>query len=220
VSEPSVSERPVSEPTAPLGLGDIRATGDRIEQMLDELESAVDAATFDRVAEVLRLVVGLYGEGLASVMQLARQRAPALVDALADDELVASLLVVHGLHPRSMASRVEQALDGVRPMLGSHAGDVELVAVDEERGAVQLRLLGSCDGCPSSSVTLQMAVERAILEAAPEVLHIEVAQPSPVARAAAADRGVPAARAVPSVPVSLVANPRLEPCPAAEMAGP
>ncbi len=49
---------------------------------------------------------------------------------------------------------------------------------------MQLRLLGSCDGCPSSSVTLQLAVERAIVEAAPEIVRIDVDQPLP-----AADRG-------------------------------
>ena len=51
-----------------------------------------------------------------------------------------------------------------------HGGDVELLDVDEDAGAVHLRLLGSCDGCPSSAVTLQHAVERAIVEAAPEIV--------------------------------------------------
>ncbi len=55
--------------------------------------------------------------------------------------------------PRRPASSA--ALDSVRPYLGSHGGDVELLGVDEDAGAVHLRLLGSCDGCPSSAVTLQ-----------------------------------------------------------------
>ncbi len=93
--------------------------------------------------------------------------------ALAADELVAGLLVVHGLHPYGIEERVERALEAVRPYLGSHGGDVALLGVSEE-GVVRLRLLGSCDGCPSSSVTLELAVEGAIHEAAPEVSAIEI----------------------------------------------
>src|SRR5207342_3700909 len=95
----------------------------------------------------------------------------AELSALAADDLVASLLLVHGLHPYGVVERVEQALESVRPYLGSHGGDVELLGVGED-GTVRLRLLGSCDGCPSSAVTLKLAVEGAIESAAPEVTAI------------------------------------------------
>jgi Fe-S cluster biogenesis protein NfuA len=180
----------------------LRATGDRIEQMLDELQATAEPRTFARAAELLRLVAELYGGGLARVVQLIEAHDPHLIDALVEDELVASLLVVHGLHPASVAQRVEGALAQVRPLLAAHAGDVELLGVDEEAGVVQLRLLGSCDGCPSSSVTLQLAVERAIVEAAPEIVRIDVDEPP---------------RPVPSVPVALGTKPVYEECPA-EMA--
>jgi Fe-S cluster biogenesis protein NfuA/nitrite reductase/ring-hydroxylating ferredoxin subunit len=80
---------------------------------------------------------------------------------------------VHGLHPYDVTTRVENALESVRPYLGTHGGDVELLEVSEE-GVVRLRLLGSCDGCPSSSVTLSLAVEGAVEAAAPEIVSIEV----------------------------------------------
>jgi Fe-S cluster biogenesis protein NfuA len=96
--------------------------------------------------------------------------------SLADDELISSLLVIHGLHPYTVEQRVQDALTRVRPYLGSHGGDVELLGVDDE-GVVKLRLLGSCDGCPSSAVTLQLAVETAIEKAAPEITGIEVETP-------------------------------------------
>jgi Fe-S cluster biogenesis protein NfuA len=73
--------------------------------------------------------------------------------------------------------RVSQALEGVRPFLGQHGGDVELLSVADDR--VRLRMLGSCHGCPSSSITLKMAVEKAILEAAPEIEGIDVATEEP-----------------------------------------
>jgi Fe-S cluster biogenesis protein NfuA len=93
---------------------------------------------------------------------------------LADDELVGGLLALHDLHPRDTESRVLGALETVRPTLGAHAGDVDLLAVEPAAGLVRLRLTGSCHGCPSSTRTVTDAIERAIQSAAPEVVRIEV----------------------------------------------
>ena len=65
-----------------------------------------------------------------------------------------------------------QALDKVRPYLGSHGGNVELLGVED--GVVRLRLQGSCDGCPSSQVTLKYAIEEGIYAVAPDITAIEV----------------------------------------------
>jgi len=89
--------------------------------------------------------------------------------------LVASLLLVHGLHPHDLRRRVADALDRVRPYLGSHGGDVHLLDIVGD--AVQLQFAGSCKSCPSSAVTLELAVEDAIRAAAPEVSSIEVVTP-------------------------------------------
>ena len=91
---------------------------------------------------------------------------------LLDDDLIASLLLVHGLHPDDVHTRVATALDSVRPYLGSHGGDVRLL--DVTAGVVSLELTGSCRSCPSSSVTLELAVEDAVRSAAPEIESIEV----------------------------------------------
>jgi Fe-S cluster biogenesis protein NfuA len=178
---------------------DLRATGDRLERLLEELQAACDPGTYQRVTTVLGLVAELYGAGLAQVMQIVRERAPEVQEDLVADDLVASLLVVHGLHPQSLPARVEGALARVRPMLAAHGGDVELLGVDEGAGAVQVRLLGNCDGCPSSSVTLRAAVETAIREAAPEIDRFDVQQPSPP---------------VPAVPVTIGHKPLFTDCPA------
>jgi Fe-S cluster biogenesis protein NfuA len=95
---------------------------------------------------------------------------------------VSALLALHGLHPWSVEERVNRALDQVRPYLGSHAGGVTLVGIDDE-GVVRLQLEGSCDGCPSSLQTVRTAVEGAVADAAPEVTAVEVegvvAEPTP-----------------------------------------
>lgn len=158
---------------------DWRAVGDRIETLLDA-SSAGGALARERAEELVRLVADLYGAGLERVLELMHEHDhldDATLDALAGDDLVASLLLVHGLHPYGVRQRVEQALDSVRPYLGSHQGDVELIDITDD-GVVRLRLLGSCDGCPSSTVTLKLAVEGAIEAAAPEVTAIEVQAPA------------------------------------------
>jgi Fe-S cluster biogenesis protein NfuA len=157
---------------------DLRATGDRIEELLDRLHAAADPRTAGLADELLRLITELYGAGLARVVELVKAQAPELVAVLADDGLVGSLLAVHDLHPDDIGARVEAALESVRPFLDAHGGDVELLGLDAAIGAVHLRLLGSCDGCPSSAVTLRTAVEHAIVEAAPEIVLIDVEVPS------------------------------------------
>lgn len=154
----------------------LRATGDRIETLL-EASAAGGAVARSRAEELVGCVSGLYGAGLGRVLEILDESGrldASLLDALADDDLVASLLLVHDLHPYDVDTRVRRALDTVRPYLGSHGGDVELLGVDDE-GVVRLRLLGSCDGCPSSSVTLELAVKEAVEAAAPEMTRIEVA---------------------------------------------
>ena len=155
----------------------LRATGDRIERLLDELRVAADPRSYQIAEELLRAVTDLYGGGLARVVDLVGDGAPDVMARLVDDELVASLMSVHGLHPEHVTARVERALEGVRPFLAQHDGDVELLDIDADAGAVLLRLLGSCDGCPSSPVTLQHAVEQAIFDAAPEITTIDVEEP-------------------------------------------
>lgn len=157
---------------------DLHAIGERIEALLDASSSGGVVAR-ERAEELVRLVTDLYGAGLERVLDLlydADRLDEEAMGLLAGDDLVSSLLIVHGLHPYSVETRVENALESVRPYLGSHGGDVELLGVSDE-GTVQLRLLGSCDGCPSSSVTLKLAVEGAIEAAAPEVAVIEVETP-------------------------------------------
>jgi Fe-S cluster biogenesis protein NfuA/nitrite reductase/ring-hydroxylating ferredoxin subunit len=146
-----------------------RTAGDRIQTLLDAT-SAGGAAARERAVQLVSEVVELYGAGLARIMAVVED--PVIVDRLADDHLVASLLLVHGLHPHDVRRRVSDALDSVRPYLGSHGGDVHLLEVAGD--TVRLQFSGSCKSCPSSAVTLELAVEDAVRAAAPEISSIEV----------------------------------------------
>ncbi|MDQ6725621.1 MAG: NifU family protein [Actinomycetota bacterium] len=152
----------------------LREVGERLERLLEELRSLEPTAR-QRAEEAVRLVTDLYGAGLSNVMEMVVEAGDAaLLDKVVSDQLVGNLLVLHGLHPFDLPTRIGMALERVRPYLGSHGGDVEVLDVDGEAGSIIIRLLGSCDGCPSSSVTLKTAVEDAIHEAAPEIAHIIV----------------------------------------------
>lgn len=71
-----------------------------------------------------------------------------------------------------MREQVEKVLERIRPALQADGGDVELVEITAD-GVVKLRLQGSCIGCPSSTMTLQMGIERALKSEVPQVARVE-----------------------------------------------
>lgn len=157
----------------------IRSSGERIEALLTA-SSAGGVVARERAEELVRTVVELYGAGLERAMEVLHEAGrldDTALDALAADELVAGLLLIHGLHPYDVHTRVGRALESVRPYLGSHGGDVDLVEITDD-GVVRLRLTGSCDGCASSAATLELAIDGAVRSAAPEVRDIKVLGPA------------------------------------------
>ena len=68
--------------------------------------------------------------------------------------------------------RVETALNTMRPYLAADGGDVKIIAITEE-GRVQLQLLGNCQGCSMSSMTMKAGIEHAIRQAVPEITGVE-----------------------------------------------
>ena len=70
---------------------------------------------------------------------------------------------------------VEQVLSGVRPFLQMDGGDVELIGI-LEGGIVTVKLLGNCNGCPLSLMTLRAGIERALMNEIPSVKRIEAVQ--------------------------------------------
>ena len=152
----------------------------RVEALLEELDGVADGPARETATALVQALLEVYGEGLARLVDHVAERDDGtLADALARDELVAPLLILHGLHPVPLERRVLGALDEVRPYLETHGGTVELLGVEE--GVVRLQRQGSCSGCPSSAVTLKHAVEEAIHKAAPDVSAIvaEDAPPQP-----------------------------------------
>ena len=164
---------------------DARATGERVEALLAELRTRAGPQAGDAAEELVGCLVELYGAGLTAIVAILGadpDAGPRLLAALASDPLVESLLLVHDLHPLDADARIDRALEQVRAQLGSHAGVIEYLGIDDQ-GVAGLRLTTSGHGCGSSSSTVRQAVEDAVAKAAPEVagVHVEeVAAPPEV----------------------------------------
>jgi Fe-S cluster biogenesis protein NfuA/nitrite reductase/ring-hydroxylating ferredoxin subunit len=181
---------------------DAQDLGERIDLLLGEVRDAVNARTREQVEELVRLLLELHARGLGRAMEILDERSRR---TLAGDSLFSSLLVLHDLHPDDVNTRVQRALDRVRPYLGSHAGGIEFLGVDGT-GVAHLRLEGSCNGCPSSTVTVKLAIEQAVMDAAPEIERIEVegvaAPRQPASGESSAWRSLTGAEALPDGGVS------------------
>lgn len=69
-------------------------------------------------------------------------------------------------------TRVQNALQTIRPYLQADGGDVELVQVTND-GIVEVRLTGACGNCPMSQMTLRAGIERALIRNIPEIRRVE-----------------------------------------------
>jgi Fe-S cluster biogenesis protein NfuA/nitrite reductase/ring-hydroxylating ferredoxin subunit len=163
---------------------------ERVQRLTAALERAEPGAR-ECAEELVGAIIELYGEGLTRIFAELDQH-PAAADLrqrLAGDGVVASLMLIHDLYPVGLEERVVGALDSVRPYMESHGGNVELLGV--EAGIARIRLEGSCDGCPASSSTLELAIKSALDEAAPDLegLVVEGAVAPPTAAAASPGPG-------------------------------
>jgi Fe-S cluster biogenesis protein NfuA/nitrite reductase/ring-hydroxylating ferredoxin subunit len=147
----------------------------RVQELQERLESSGDSAARAVAEELVSAIVQMYGAGLERIFgSLIQDGADGerIAASLADDELVATLLLIHDLHPVSLEQRVQCALESVRPYMESHGGNVELLSL--EGGVARIRLRGSCSDCSASSVTLELAIKQALEEAAPDLEGLEV----------------------------------------------
>jgi Fe-S cluster biogenesis protein NfuA len=117
----------------------------------------------------------LHGTGLERIVERIRsvdERGETILDELIRDELVSSLLVLHGLHPHDVEARVTEALHKVRPRLQPHGYEVELLGI--QNGRVRLRLRANGHGCGSTARTLKEMVENAIYQGAPDITSLTI----------------------------------------------
>ena len=158
-------------------LPDPRAAGDRIAKLLDDVHAAVGGRTWASVEELVRVLTDLYGAGLARTIELIGDGDPGVLRRLAADELVASLLLLHGLHPDGLDARIGRAVDAVASAVRTRGGDVVLDAVDEERA--EARVTVTVGGHGAEAVREQVA--GLLADAVPDAVWAVTVVASPVA---------------------------------------
>jgi Fe-S cluster biogenesis protein NfuA/nitrite reductase/ring-hydroxylating ferredoxin subunit len=165
-----------AKPGAPEGApGEVDELIARVQQLTDEVERIADPGARRTAEELLAAVLELHGEGLARIghaLDEAGEAGVAVKGEMLSDGVISSLLLIHDLYPIGLEDRVREALDGVRPYMESHGGDVDLLGLED--GVARIRLQGSCDGCPASASTLELAIKQALEEAAPDLIGLEV----------------------------------------------
>jgi Fe-S cluster biogenesis protein NfuA len=149
---------------------DFQAKVQRIGGLVRELESIPDAEARAGVKALVQSLLDLHAVGLERVMEVVAKNdasGQSTVDDLSRDPLVSSLLVLYGLHPLDLETRVAQAVEKISPQVRKGGGELELLGI--ANGVVRLHLQVTGHGCGSTGKTLKTIVEDALYEAAPDI---------------------------------------------------
>ncbi|MEH1942022.1 MAG: NifU family protein [Nostoc sp.] len=121
-----------------------------------------------------RAIEALHKAALTNLIKSLKQESMSALRHAVADEVVYAVLLYHELvkPPKPpLAQRIQIAFEEIRPGLQSHNGDVELVAI-KPPDTVEVRLIGTCSSCPTSTLTLSQGVEQAIKKHCPEITKI------------------------------------------------
>jgi Fe-S cluster biogenesis protein NfuA/nitrite reductase/ring-hydroxylating ferredoxin subunit len=155
-------------PTQPADLDGLLRDVERLETIFASWESTPRNA----VEAYRRAIEALHGEALRRLVRILKTDAAAFesLKGALGDEVVYAVLRRHGVIKAGLGERVETALAGIRPMLASHGGDVELVKIAPP--AIEVRFLGACDGCAASMLTFHAGVKKAVMDSCPEITEV------------------------------------------------
>jgi len=147
----------------------------RIGALVQEIESIADPAVRASTTQLVQLIMEFHGTGLDRTLEILAQAGEpgvALIEQLGRDPLVSSLLVLYGLHPDSLDTRVTKAVERLEPKMRKDGAQVQLLGMED--GAVRIRVTPGEHTCGSTSKTLQTMVEDAIYEVAPDIASLSV----------------------------------------------
>jgi Fe-S cluster biogenesis protein NfuA len=163
---------------------DLQKRIQRIGEIVEQLEATADPNARAMATELLECLMALHGAALEQILTITSQAGEtgeSLIRKFGGDQLISSLLLLYGLHPCDIQTRVIAALEKSRGFLDSHSAKAELISIGDE-GAVTLRLHLKPGGCGSTAATVKSTLEAAIQDAAPDATSILVQE---------ADNGAP-----------------------------
>ena len=154
---------------------DFREDIQRIGGLVQEIESIADPAVRAATKNLVQSLMDLHGAALEKALDiLAEAGEPGMniIDRLGRDSLVSNVLILYGLHPEDVETRVVKAVDKVRPTLRKQGCEVELLSVND--GAIRLRVETGSHTCGSTAKTLQATLESAMYDAAPDLTSLVI----------------------------------------------
>lgn len=164
----------------PVPATDSRDMAKRLQELIEQIQTQPNRAARALLQECLQSLLAFYGDGLSRILEQVQSsgaEGKTILDQLLKDQTIAGLLLIHGLHPVPLEVRLRAALEKVRPYMQSHGGNIELLTLENE--VARVRLQGTCQTCPSSTVTLELAVRRAVEEACPDLAGFVVSADVP-----------------------------------------
>jgi len=143
----------------------------RIEELLQRIEQAPEGTVRGQSRALLQSVLRIHAAGLSAMLEILSARpegSKAVLEAFAQHEVVSQLLLLHGLHPLDLGTRVRNVMDRERAIFERSGVKAELVSVAD--GAVRIRLEGSAEGVEG----MRRALEARLVAEAPDAVSIDI----------------------------------------------
>jgi Fe-S cluster biogenesis protein NfuA len=170
---------------------DFRGDIQRIGELVQEIESTEDPAQRATTKNLVQALMNLHGAAFEKALEIVADsgdQGKTIIDRLGRDSLVSSVLVLYGLHPEDLQTRVVKAVDRIRPTLRKQGCELELVSISD--GHIRLRVETGSHTCGSTAKTVQATLEGAMYDAAPDLtsLSIEGLEEKPASSFVALDK--------------------------------
>jgi len=147
----------------------------RIGGLVQQIDSIADPAVRAATKDLVQSLMDLHGAALEKALDIVAEAGEPgmdIIGRLGRDSLVSSVLILYGLHPEDLETRVAKAVDRIRPQLRKQGCEVELLGVNE--GAIRLRAQTGSHTCGSTAKTVQATLEGAVYDAAPDMSSLVI----------------------------------------------
>jgi len=147
----------------------------QIGRLIAGLNDLADGKARSSAQELVQLVMELHGAGIERMMEIIFAQGPSgleTIERLGRDRITSGLLVLHGLHPDDLETRVRRTVENLAAQLRKQEVEVQLL----EAGQGGVRILAKTNGhaCGSTYSTIRSAIEEAVYEAAPEIVSLAI----------------------------------------------
>lgn len=154
---------------------DLQQRVQRISGLVHEIDSWGDPGLRASSKELVQLLLDLHSAGLERILETIARRddlGMRIIDDLGRDPLVSSLLVLYGLHPFDLETRVARSIEEIAPRVRKGGGEVRLIKVED--GIVRVEVVVTAHSCGSTAKTLKSMVEDAIYGGAPDLAALVI----------------------------------------------